>query len=284
MSYKRIEVQPVSGALGAEVSGVDPSQPLDEAVLAEIQSAWLEHLVLFFRDLDLSPAQFKAFAKLFGDIEIHPFIRSRVEDEPEIESLELAETPPLAPPTSVLHIDLSSAEIPTKGTVLYAVDVPEAGGDTIWVNCYAAFEGLSEPMQEFVMGLKGLFPALDVAALDRLIRGGQTAMDVAARFKQEPTEHPLVRTHPETGRKALFVDPLRMWCITNLDGDESRAISSFLNDHISKPEFQCRFHWRPGSLAVWDNRCTMHKRVDDVVEGRRLMHRVPLAGTDRPAI
>lgn len=284
MSYKRIEVQPVSGALGAEVSGVDPSQPLDEAVLAEIQSAWLEHLVLFFRDLDLSPAQFKAFAKLFGDIEVHPFIRSRVEDEPEIESLELAETPPLAPPTSVLHIDLSSAEIPTKGTVLYAVDVPEAGGDTIWVNCYAAFEGLSEPMQEFVMGLKGLFPALDVAALDRLIRGGQTAMDVAARFKQEPTEHPLVRTHPETGRKALFIDPLRMWCITNLDGDESRAISSFLNDHISKPEFQCRFHWRPGSLAVWDNRCTMHKRVDDVVEGRRLMHRVPLAGTDRPAI
>ena len=284
MSYKRIEVQPVSGALGAEVSGVDPSQPLDEAVLAEIQSAWLEHLVLFFRDLDLSPAQFKAFAKLFGDIEIHPFIRSRVEDEPEIESLELAETPPLAPPTSVLHIDLSSAEIPTKGTVLYAVDVPEAGGDTIWVNCYAAFEGLSEPMQEFVMGLKGLFPALDVAALDRLIRGGQTAMDVAARFKQEPTEHPLVRTHPETGRKALFIDPLRMWCITNLDRDESRAISSFLNDHISKPEFQCRFHWRPGSLAVWDNRCTMHKRVDDVVEGRRLMHRVPLAGTDRPAI
>ncbi len=284
MSYKRIEVQPVSGALGAEVSGVDPSQPLDEAVLAEIQSAWLEHLVLFFRDLDLTPAQFKAFAKLFGDIEIHPFIRSRVEDEPEIESLELAETPPLAPPTSVLHIDLSSAEIPTKGTVLYAVDVPEAGGDTIWVNCYAAFEGLSEPMQEFVIGLKGLFPALDVAALDRLIRGGQTAMDVAARFKQEPTEHPLVRTHPETGRKALFVDPLRMWCITNLDGDESRAISGFLNDHISKPEFQCRFHWRPGSLAVWDNRCTMHKRVDDVVEGRRLMHRVPLAGTDRPAI
>ncbi len=284
MSYKRIEVQPVSSALGAEVSGVDPSQPLDEAVLAEIQSAWLEHLVLFFRDLDLTPAQFKAFAKLFGDIEIHPFIRSRVEDEPEIESLELAETPPLAPPTSVLHIDLSSAEIPTKGTVLYAVDVPEAGGDTIWVNCYAAFEGLSEPMQEFVIGLKGLFPALDVAALDRLIRGGQTAMDVAARFKQEPTEHPLVRTHPETGRKALFIDPLRMWCITNLDGDESRAISNFLNDHISKPEFQCRFHWRPGSLAVWDNRCTMHKRVDDVVEGRRLMHRVPLAGTDRPAI
>lgn len=284
MSYKRIEVQPVSGALGAEVSGVDPSQPLDDAVLAEIQSAWLEHLVLFFRDLDLTPAQFKAFAKLFGDIEVHPFIRSRVEDEPEVESLELAETPPLAPPTSVLHIDLSSAEIPTKGTVLYAVDVPEAGGDTIWVNCYAAFEGLSEPMQEFVMGLKGLFPALDVAALDRLIRGGQTAMDVAARFKQEPTEHPLVRTHPETGRKALFVDPLRMWCITNLDGDESRAISSFLNDHIAKPEFQCRFHWRPGSLAVWDNRCTMHKRVDDVVEGRRLMHRVPLAGTDRPAI
>jgi taurine dioxygenase len=239
---------------------------------------------LFFRDLDLTPAQFKAFAELFGDIEVHPFIRSRVDGEPKVESLELAETPPLAPPTSMLHIDLSSAEIPTKGTVLYAVDVPEAGGDTIWVNCYAAYEGLSEPMQEFVCGLKGLFPALDVAALDRIVKGGSAAMKTAGRFQQEPTEHPLVRIHPETGRKALFVDPLRMWCITNLDGDESRAISDFLNQHISQPEYQCRFHWRPGSLAVWDNRCTLHKRVDDIVDGHRLMHRVPLAGTDRPAI
>jgi len=284
MNYQKIEVRPVSGALGAEISGVDPSQPLDEAVLGEIHSAWLEHLVLFFRDLDLTPAQFKAFAELFGDIEVHPFIRSRVDGEPKVESLELAETPPLAPPTSLLHIDLSSSEIPTKGTVLYAVDVPEAGGDTIWVNCYAAYEGLSEPMQEFVCGLKGLFPALDSAALDRIVKGGDTAMKTAERFQQEPTEHPLVRIHPETGRKALFVDQLRMWCITNLDGDESRAISDFLNQHISQPEYQCRFHWRPGSLAVWDNRCTLHKRVDDIVDGHRLMHRVPLAGTDRPAI
>ena len=109
-------------------------------------------------------------------------------------------------------------------------------------------------------------------------------MDVAARFKQAPTEHPLVRTHPETGRKSLFIDPLRMWCITDLEPDESRAISNFLNEHISQPEFQCRFHWRLGSLAVWDNRCTLHKRVDDVVEGRRLMHRVPIAGVDRPVM
>ncbi len=284
MSYQKIGVHPVSGALGAEISGVDPSQPLDEDVVAEIKSAWLEHLVLFFRDLDLTPAQFRAFAKLFGDIEIHPFIKDRVASEPEVESLELAKTPPLAPPTSILHIDLSSSEIPTKGTVLYAVDVPGMGGDTIWVNCYAAYEGLSEPMQQFIRGRTGLFPALDVAALDRLVKGGPTAMDVAARFKQTPTEHPLVRTHPETGRKSLFIDPLRMWCISDLEPDESRAISSFLNEHISQPEFQCRFHWRPGSLAVWDNRCTLHKRVDDVVEGRRLMHRVPIAGTDRPVM
>ena len=139
-------------------------------------------------------------------------------------------------------------------------------------------------MQAFVRELKGLFPALDVAALDRLVKGGPTALDVAARFKQVPTEHPLVRTHPETGRQALFVDPLRMWCITNLADDESQAITGYLNQHISQPEFQCRFHWRPGSLAVWDNRCTMHKRVDDVIEGGRLMHRVPLSGTDRPGL
>ena len=148
MNYETFDLHPVSGALGAEISGIDLSQPLDEAVAAEVAGAWLEYLVLFFRDQDLTPAQFKAFAQLFGDIEVHPFIRSRVDEEPDVEALELAKTPPMAPPTSILHIDLSSSEVPTKGTVLYAVDVPAAGGDTIWVNAYAAYEALSKPMKE----------------------------------------------------------------------------------------------------------------------------------------
>jgi len=282
MNYETFDLHPVSGALGAEISGIDLSQPLDEAVAAEVAGAWLEYLVLFFRDQDLTPAQFKAFAQLFGDIEVHPFIRSRVDEEPDVEALELAKTPPMAPPTSILHIDLSSSEVPTKGTVLYAVDVPAAGGDTIWVNAYAAYEALSKPMKEFLNGRSGLFPALDVAARDRLVKAGPEGAAAAARFMQTPAEHPLITTHPETGRRALFVDPLRMWCITDLSTDESRAICRFLTEHISKPEFQCRFHWAKGALAVWDNRCTLHKRVDDTVDGRRFMYRVPIAGTDQP--
>ena len=282
MSYETLSAQPVSGALGAEISGVDLSRPLDEKVTAEITKAWLEYLVLFFRDQDLTPAQFKKFAQIFGDIEVHPFIKSRVDAEPDVEALELAKTPPMAPPTSILHIDVSSSEIPTKGTLLYAVDVPPAGGDTIWANGYEAYAALSEPMKEFLAGRSGLFPALDIAALDRLVKSGPAGMETAARFIQTPVEHPLVSTHPETGRKTLFVDPLRMWCITDLNADESRAVCSFLAEHVSKPEFQCRFHWTKGALAVWDNRCTLHKRVDDTVDGRRLMHRVPIAGTHRP--
>jgi len=282
MSYQNIDLQPVSGALGAEVSGVDLSRPLNENVAEEINKAWLEYLVLFFRDQELTPAQFKTFSQLFGDIEVHPFIRSRVDAEPDVEALELAKTPPMAPPTSILHIDVSSSEIPTKGTVLYAVDVPAAGGDTIWANGYAAYEALSAPMKKFLEGRSALFPALDVSALDFLVKSGPAGMETAAKFIQTPAEHPLVHTHPETGRKTLFVDPLRMWCITDLSTDESRAICRFLIEHISKPEFQCRFHWSKGALAVWDNRCTLHQRVDDAVDGRRFMYRIPIAGTDRP--
>lgn len=284
MSYKKIDIHPISASIGAEIRGVDLSQPLDEETRREIKQAWLDYLVLFFREQELTPAQFRAFALEFGDVKFHPFIRNRVDDEPDVERLELAKTPPTAPPTSILHIDVSSDEIPTKATLLYAVDVPEFGGDTIWVNAYAAYDALSKPMKELLDGCSALFPSLDVAALDRFVKAGPEAIEAAARFIKVPIEHPLVHTHPETGKKALFIDPLRMWSITDLNYDESQSMMDFLNRHISKPEFQCRFHWQPKSVAVWDNRCTLHKRVDDVVQGRRLMHRVPIEGTERPVL
>jgi len=137
-------------------------------------------------------------------------------------------------------------------------------------------------MQEFVEQRRGLFVAMHRRALDRAIKGGPATKDIATGFLQEAVEHPLVHTHPETGRKALFVDALFMWSIVDMHPDESDALKSFLFQHIAKPEFQCRFHWEPGSVAIWDNRCTMHRRVDDVPEGRRIMHRMPIKGTESP--
>ena len=283
MAYKNFEVHPVAGALGGEVKGIDLSKPLDEETIEEVNRAWLDYLVLFFRDQSLTPDQFKAFVRNFGDIKVHSFI-DKLEGDDQVEKLDLKKMTPFAPPTTTLHIDVSMFEVPTKGAALYAVDVAPAGGDTIWVNAYAAYDALSEPMKRFIEGRTGLFPALHDSALDRLIKGGPEAFQRAGSFMQLPSEHPLVHTHPETGKKALFVDPLFMWSIVDLNDDESDALSRFLKQHIAKPEFQCRFHWRPGSLALWDNRCTLHKRVDDAYDKRRVMHRLAIEGTTTPTL
>jgi len=280
MKNTGLTVQPVTGSLGAVVDGIDLSQAVDEATFAAIHSAWLEHQVLFFRDQQLTNEQFEAFVTRFGDIEVHSFI-GKVEGSETVERLENKELP-WAPSTSTYHIDVSMMDVPTKGAALYAIDVEEAGGDTIWVDMYAAYEALSDAMKEFVEKRRGLFVAMHRGALDRAIKGGPTTKDIAAGFLQEAVEHPLVHTHPETGKKALFVDALFMWSIVDMHPDESDALKNFLFQHIAKPEFQCRFHWHPGSVAIWDNRCTMHRRVDDAAGGRRIMHRIPINGTDAP--
>ncbi len=283
MKYQGFEVRPVAGALGGEVIGLDLSKPLDNHMRDEVNQAWLDYLVLFFKDQSLTPDQFKAFVRNFGEIKVHPFI-NKIDEDDEVEKLDLANSQPMAPPTTVLHIDVSMFEVPTKGAALYAVDVGPAGGDTIWVNAYAAYDALSDPMKRFVENRTGLFSTLHDGALDRMIKGGPEAFQKAGNYMNLPSEHPLVHTHPETGKKALFVDPLFMWSIVGLNDDESDAMSRFLKQHIAKPEFQCRFHWRVGSLALWDNRCTLHKRVDDAFENRRVMHRLAIKGDSAPKL
>jgi len=283
MTYQNFEIHPVSPTVGSEIVGLDLSQPLSEAVAQELQDAWHDRLVLFFRDQDLTEAQFKTFAKNFGEIEIYPFIR-KTATEPEVERLDVETTPAQAPPTTMLHIDMSSFAVPSKAALLYAVDVPDAGHDTIWASMYAAYDALSESMQEFLLGKSALNLSLDVATRDLFMRAGPDGPEKFARFiKAPPAEHPLVHTHPDTGRRALFVDPLRMWSISGLHWDESQALIGLLSNHVNKPEFQCRCHWRPGTLAVWDNRCTLHKRVDDPV-ATRTMFRLPIAGTAPPTL
>lgn len=281
MTYHHFDVQPLTSALGAEVSGLDLSQPLPAPVVDELKKAWLDHLVLFFRDQTLELAQFKAFAACFGELENLPFLDKK-KDDPEVQVMNFGENPD-APPTNILHIDSSSRPTPSKGAMLYALNVPRAGGDTIWVNAYGAYDGLSTPVKELVDNLTAYFPSMDVKMRDRLVTQGPEGFEWVARFaKQMPLARPLVHTHPETGKKALFVDPLRMWRIPELAPDESRALIDFFAVHITKPELQCRFHWRSGSLAMWDNQCTLHRVVDDGYQPPRSMYRVSLKGTAWP--
>jgi taurine dioxygenase len=282
MTYKTFEVYPVTRALGGVVSGLDLAQPLASSVIDELKNAWLEYQVLFFRDQELSPEQFEAFVRNFGEIDNHDFIE-KVDGSKTVEHLYPKQNlNPYVPPTSRFHIDVSMFEVPTKGAALYAVDVDKAGGDTIWVSTYAAYEGLSDPVKEFVAARSGYFVALHPQALNTMVQTGPDAAEAARGYLRKPVEHPLVHTHPETGRKALFVDSLFLWSIPGLHPEESDWLKRYLLQHIGRPEFQCRFQWQPGSLALWDNRCTMHKRVDDAAGQQRDMHRLPIQGTDRP--
>jgi taurine dioxygenase len=280
MANTSIEFAPISGSLGALVTGVDFASELPAESLKTLHEGWLKYQVLIFEGQELTNEQFKSVARYFGEIEIEPFI-GKVEDDDEIEILGQHEISEWAPSPCLYHIDTSMQEVPSKGAVLYAVDPPKAGGDTIWVNAYAAWEALSDSMQQFLLDKKGLFTAVHRNALDGFIRGGQKTHEIATAFLQHRSEHPIVHTHPETGRKALFVDELFMWSIVDLEPAESDAIRDFLFSHVAKSEFQCRYHWRPGSVAIWDNRCTLHKRADDT-KSRRIMHRLPILGEASP--
>lgn len=281
MTEANLSFCPVSGALGAVVTGVDLAAPISDETSQALYTAWLDYHVLFFEGQQLTPEQFKNAVRNFGEIEIEPFI-GKIEDDAEVQLLTGKTSPVWTPPTNYFHIDVSMMKVPTKGTALYAVDVPAAGGDTIWVNACAAWEGLSPGMQAFLEDKHGEFIATHRNALDGIIRGGPKTHDIAKGFLQEPAEHPLVHVHPETGRKALFVDTLFMWSIVELAPDESDAIRDFLFSHVAKPEFQCRYHWRPGSVAIWDNRCTLHRRVADT-DQTRVMHRLPIRGEQAPS-
>ncbi len=280
MNKTSIEFAPISGALGAVVTGVDFASELSAESLKTLYEGWLKYQVLVFEDQELTNEQFKSAVTYFGAIDSHSFI-GKIKDDDKIESLGASKNSGWAPPTNFYHIDVSMQEVPTKGAALYAIDPPEAGGDTIWVNAYAAWDALSDSMQQFLLDKKGVFIGAHRNALDRIIRGGQKTQEMATAFLQNPAEHPLVHTHPETGRKALFVDELFMWSIKDLNYDENDAICSFLFKHISKPEFQFRHKWRAGSLVIWDNRCTLHRRVNDT-NSKRIMHRLPIRGETSP--
>jgi taurine dioxygenase len=279
MSYQHIEVNPISGACGAVISGIDISQDLDEQSLNEVKRAFHENLVIFFHDQDITEEQHKTFGRKFGTLNIHPRYVP-LEDHPEI--IPIRKDP--AHTTNVggiWHQDLTHLKEPPLGSILYALEVPSAGGDTMFANQYLAYEALSNGMKDLLDGMvavhDNLIQSPKISANRNSTRSSKLREDLDEEDEPE-MEHPVVVIHPETGRKALYVNSIRTRRFKDMTEEESKPLLNYLVEHSYQPEFTCRFKWKKGSVAFWDNRCLMHFALNDYPGQRRYMNRVTVNG------
>ena len=278
MSNQPIEVRPLAGALGAEIFGVDLSRALDAETVAAIRRTWLEHLVIFFRDQTLPPAQFLNFARQFGEPIEYPFVKG-IEGYPEVIPVAKLEHERVNF-GGIWHSDTTYLEVPPMASMLVAREVPPVGGDTLFANMYLAYEALSPRLRELLDGLVGVSSSAKADASKT--REDRIKDNAKADARTEYlAEHPVVRTHPETGRKALYINVAHTVRFQGMTEEESAPLLGFLFQHLTKPEFTCRFRWQAGSLAFWDNRSAQHNPVNDYHGYRRIMHRITLAG-DKP--
>jgi len=277
-NYRHIEVKPIAGALGAEIAGVDMAKDLGAEIVSEVRHALLEHLVIFLREQKATPQQQLAFARKFGEPIEYPQLKG------------LPECPLITPVVKlehernnfggIWHSDTTYLPRPPMGSMLLAREVPPYGGDTLFANQYLAYETLSDGLKKTLDGLISVSSSAkaDVTKTreDALKQAGTRATP-----QRLEAEHPIVRTHPETGRKALYTSVAHTVQIKGWTEKESLPLLEYLWAHQTRPEFTCRFQWRVGSLAFWDNRCAMHNPINDYHGFRRVMHRITLAG-DRP--
>lgn len=279
--YTTIKVSPVAGNIGAEIHGIDLREPLSDSAYEEIRSALLEYCVIFFRDQDITPEQQIAFAGRFGELQVHPFIPT-LEGHPEIIELRSEETGPaeMSYQSNVWHTDLTYTPEPPLGCVLWAKEVPPAGGDTMFLNAYRAYETLSPRMQDFLADLTCVHDITVTMPPDFMTQSWAPKQLESLQKKTPPIAHPIVRTHPETGRKLLFVNQHFTSHIPELNRNESDALLKCLYEHNARPENVVRFNWRKHSIAFWDNRSTQHYAVNDY-HSLRIMHRVTICG-DKP--
>ena len=273
-----IRVDPIAGALGAEVAGVDLGRPLSAETVAELRRALLDHLVLFFQDQQLTPGQLLEVARRFGTPIEYPFVTG-IDGYPEVIEVAKLEHERVNF-GGIWHSDTTYLERPPMGTLLLAREVPPAGGDTLFANMYLACETLSDGMRAMLERLT----AINSSAKADVSRTREDRVRSSPKGSGErvfEAEHPVLRTHPETGRKALYVNVAHTERFGGMTGAESAPLLNYLFRHLTKPEFTCRFRWRPGSLAFWDNRAAQHNPINDYHGHRRIMHRVTLSG-DRP--
>ena len=268
-----IKVRRIAGALGAEVEGIDLSKPLSGTEITQLRQAWLEHLVLFFRDQPLSSEQYLAFAQYFGTPTGYPLLKG-IDGFPKIIEVKKLEHERVNF-GGLWHSDTTYLARPPMASMLLARETPPHGGDTLFANMYLAWEALSDGMRRMLQSLKAVNSSAKANASktreDRVREDGTAAPEFSA-------EHPVARTHPETGRIALYVNPGHTVRFADMTEEESQPLLEQLFRHQVRPEFTCRFFWRPGSIAIWDNRCTQHNPVNDYHGYRRVMHRITLSG------
>jgi alpha-ketoglutarate-dependent taurine dioxygenase len=263
-----LDIAPLSGTIGAEIRNVDLHQPLDTLTVSSIRQALLDYKVIFFPGQHLSPAEHKEFATYFGEItNAHPVVPG-IEERREYEI------------GNKWHTDVTFMETPPLGSILNALVIPDAGGDTLWADTQAAYEGLSQPIKDLVDNLTAVHDGTgQFGKLLELVGKGE--WDGKEFTELTPTEHPVVRTHPETGRRSLFVNPGFTVKIKGLTGKESDALLQFLYAHMATPEYVVRYRWEAGDLGFWDNRSTMHYAITDYGNAHRVIQRVTIKG-DKP--
>ena len=268
-----LSVTPLTTAIGAEISGIDLRQPLADETVVAVRQALLDHLVLFFRDQSLSDDEHLAFATRFGPLSVPP-LATKYQDRPAVTVLD--QVSPKGEGADEWHSDNTFMAHPPLGSILRAVRLPAVGGDTCFASMYAAYEALSSPVRALVDELRAVHDV--TKPMRKAIAAGHTNLGLAEmQEKWPPVEHPVVVTHPETGRKALFVNRNSTTHLVGVSERENDLLLPFLLDHVRSPEFQCRFHWAPDSIAFWDNRCVQHYAVADY-DQHRVMYRVTIDG------
>jgi taurine dioxygenase len=278
MDYQHIRVEPLSARVGAEIHGVDLTQPVERDTFAEIRQAFGEYGVVFFREQELTPDQHVGFAERFAPIDINRFFTavpgypmiSEVRKEPE-QQRNIG---------GGWHTDHSYDTAPALGSMLYAREVPRTGGDTLFASMYAAYDALSDGLKTTLDTLRACHSNRHVFGAEAMAKRGDLNGRLGnAELATQDAVHPAVIRHPETGRKALYVNPGFTLRFEGWTAEESKPLLDYLYQHAARPEFTCRFHWRKGSLALWDNRSTWHFALNDYHGERRLMHRVTIQGS-----
>ncbi|MEM7005063.1 MAG: TauD/TfdA family dioxygenase [Pseudomonadota bacterium] len=272
-----IDVQPIAGALGAEISGIDLSQELSNATFDTIHQAFLDHQVIFFRDQDaLQPEQHKDFGRRFGTLNVHPYVTG-MDGHPEI--LEIIKEPDERSNFGGgWHSDMSFLEEPALGSMLHAIEVPPYGGDTLFASQTAAYEALSDGMKTMLEPLKAVHSASREYGKKGYSAKSRQSMDTRTAELAPEYEHPVIRTHPQTGKKGLYVNPAFTLRFAGMTRHESKPLLEFLFNHSRDERFTCRFRWSKGALAFWDNRCCWHYALNDYQGHRRHMRRVTING------
>ncbi|MDY7102980.1 MAG: TauD/TfdA family dioxygenase [Actinomycetota bacterium] len=275
-AHDRFTLEPLSPSIGAVVGGVSLADPVDDELFALLNAALLEWKVLFFRHQELTHAGHLRFAGRWGDLESHPFFSVINDHQTEADIVRFEKDDKASGYENMWHSDVSWRAEPSLGSVLRAIEVPPVGGDTLWSDMAAAYDYLTDELKQRLEG---------VTAVHDWIRSFGSTMDPAVRDRLRPdfppVEHPVVRTHPETGRKLLYVNRIFTDHLVGFDPDESAELLEFLCLQATIPEYQCRWHWEAGDVAFWDNRASQHYAVSDYAPNRRVMERITIIG-DKP--